>query len=163
LRVRSNTRGAASRGVAKKFNALDFHDDNLLSARILPGRLRQSAATVELRIEADHTGKIKALQFLGCANCRWNLDFDVLADNGRVGNVRGSQAGVDLETARQFVESMRRHWRTTYVPSSRRNHPIRRKLKELRGYTLFRLRFFGGMAEILARSYTLKRPRKGVK
>jgi len=149
--------------VAKKFNALDFHDDNLLSARISPVGLGRRGATIELRIEVDTTGEIRVLRFLGCVNCMWNLDFDVLADNERVGNIHGSQAAVDLSAARQFVESMRRHWRTTYVPLSRKNHPIRRKLKELRRYTLFRLRFFGGTAELLARSSTLKKLRKGVK
>ena len=149
--------------MAKKFNALDFHDDNLLSARVLPVELGRVGPTIELRIEDHTTGQIKVLRFLGCVNCRWNLDFDVLADNERVGNVHGSQAVVDMSAARQFVESMRRHWRTTYVPRSRKNHPIRRELEELRRCTLFRLRFFGGTTEILARSFTLKKLRKGVK
>ena len=47
------------------------------------------------------------------------------------------------------------HWRTTYMPPMTKDKPVRKKLASLRSYILFRVAFFGGTAEILAKHYNL--------
>jgi hypothetical protein len=49
------------------------------------------------------------------------------------------------------------HWRTTYMPPTPKDKPVRRKLACLRNFILFRVAFFGGTAEILAKNYRLRR------
>ncbi len=43
------------------------------------------------------------------------------------------------------------------MPPLRPNHPIRAKLKSTRDYVLFKIAFFGGTAEILAKNYRFTR------
>ena len=84
------------------------------------------------------------------------MDFDVLADNWPF-NTEALTAKTDLRTMLKIVRAQRSHWRTTYMPPMPKDKPIRKKLGSIRSYTLFRVAFFGGTAEVLAKSYTLSR------
>jgi hypothetical protein len=42
------------------------------------------------------------------------------------------------------------------MPPTPKNKPITKTLKSIRGYVLFRITFFGGTAEILAKTFTIR-------
>jgi hypothetical protein len=142
--------------VANKFNKLDFHDDAFNSLRIYPPRSRHNFARVEFEFKDDSTKSIKVLTFNNCANFRFVSDFDVLADNWPAGNTKGSVANIDVKRMRKFVRSQLPQWRTTYMPPMPKNKPITKKLKSIPSYVLFRVAFFGGTAEILAKTYKIR-------
>ena len=139
--------------VVNNFSKLDFHDDGLLSIKILPSRAPNTLAQIRFEFKDDSTGATKLLSFDACANFRFNADFDVLADNWRPGNTKASIAKTDIERMKEFVLV---HWRTTYMPPQPKNKTIKKKLRNIRNYILFRIAFFGGTAEILAKNYQLK-------
>jgi hypothetical protein len=84
------------------------------------------------------------------------MDFDVLADNWYGGNTESSIAKTDVARMRKFVRAQMSHWRTAYMPPTPMDKPIRTKLASLRSFLLFRVAFFGGTAEILAKNYRLR-------
>ncbi len=84
------------------------------------------------------------------------MDFDVLADRWYFGT-SGCVARTDVHRMKKFVRAQKSHWRTTYMPPMPKDMPIQKKLKSIRNYVLFRLEFFGGTAEILAKNYSLSR------
>jgi hypothetical protein len=142
--------------IAKRFNALDFHDDSFRSLKILPPRSRNNFTRIEFEFQDDSTGSVKVLSFHSCANFRFIMDFDVLADNWRFGNTEASSADTNVEQMRKFVGAQMSQWRTTYMPPMPKNKPIRKKLESIRGYILFRVTFFGGTVEVLAKNYKLR-------
>jgi hypothetical protein len=142
--------------VADRFNKLNFHDDALLSLTLHPPRKRNNVTRIVFEFQDDATGSIKVLSFLSCANFRFVMDFDVLADRWYIGTA-GSVAKTDPERMRKFVKGQLSHWQTAYMPPMPKDKPIRRKLASLRSYILFRVAFFGGTAEVLAKNYRLSR------
>jgi hypothetical protein len=149
MRITSNDR------FIKRFNKLDFHDDNLRLVTFLPPRTRHSSATIVLEFEDDATGAKKLLSFHNCGNLRFVMDFDVLANNW-FAQTRGAGAIADIPKMKKFVTTQKMHWRTIYMPPQPSDRPIRKKLRRIRSYRLFKIRFFGGTLEILARSFKLK-------
>jgi hypothetical protein len=137
--------------LAERFGQLDFHDDGLKSVRIRPPRDRNNFTRIDFELQDDSTGRLKTLSFRSCANFRFVMDFDVVADNWPF-NTRAVAAKTDL-SMRKFVETQKSHWRTTYMPPMPKDKPIRKKLRSIRSYILFRVAFFGGTAEILAKNY----------
>jgi hypothetical protein len=47
------------------------------------------------------------------------------------------------------------HWNVKYMPPLPKDKPIRKKLSSLSSYRLFKITFFGGAAEILAKKVVL--------
>lgn len=142
--------------VAKRFNKLDFHDDALLSVRIHPPRKWSNFTKIDFEFQDDATKALKTLSFHTCANFRFVMDFDVLADGWFFGT-HGSVAKTDVQRMRKFVRAQMSHWRTTYMPPTPKDKPIRKKMASIRSYVLFRVTFFGGTVEVLAKNYTLTR------
>jgi hypothetical protein len=143
--------------VASKFNKLDLHDDGLSALRVHPPRGRSNFSRIDFEFQDDSTDSLKVLSFHSCANFRFVMDFDVLADNWHFGNTEACVAKTDLRRMTKFVRAQMSHWRTTYMPPMPRNKPIRKKLASIRSYILFRVAFFGGTAEVLAKSYRFSR------
>lgn len=142
--------------IAARFNKLDFHDDALKALKLHPPSGRNDFTSIDFELQDDSTNSVKVLSFHGCANFRFVMDFDVLADNWPF-NTESSAAKTDVTRMRQFVKVQMAHWRTTYMPPMIKDKPVRKKLVTLRSYILFRVTFFGGTAEILAKHYSLKR------
>ena len=67
--------------VADRFNRLDFHDDALNALKLHPLRSRNDFTRIDFELRDDSTNSVKVLSFHGCANFRFVMDFDVLADN----------------------------------------------------------------------------------
>jgi hypothetical protein len=143
--------------VADRFNKLDFHDDGLTGLAIHPPRGRNNFTRIDFELRDDSTGSVKVLSFHSCANFRFVVDFDVLADNWYGGNTESSVAKTDVARMRKLVRAHMSHWRTTYMPPMPKDKPVRKKLASLRNFILFRVAFFGGTAEILAKNYRLER------
>src|ERR1700733_6148739 len=141
--------------VAAKFNKLDFHDDALISVRIGAPSNRKNFTRIDFEFRDDGTKAVKILSFHTCANFRFIMDFDVLAYTWFFGT-EGSVAKTDAQLMKKFVRSQMSHWRTAYMPPLPTDKPIRKKLTSIRHYVLFRVTFFGGTAEILAKNYKLR-------
>lgn len=107
---------ADKNAVANRFNKLDFHDDNLTRFTIHPPRDRNNFTRIEFELQEDSTGAVKVLSFHTCANLRFLMDFDVLADNWYGGNTESSIAKTDVARMRKFVRAQMSHWRTAYMP-----------------------------------------------
>lgn len=143
--------------VVNNFNKLDFHDDGLLGIKILPPHAPNDLGQINFEFKDDSTGSTKLLSFHRCANFRFNADFNVLADNWHFGNTEAFVAKNEIRQMRKFVLAQMPQWRTTYMPPQPKNKPIKKKLRNIRSYVLFRVAYFGGTAEILAEYYRLKR------
>jgi hypothetical protein len=155
--VRKSNRQA----VIKKFNGLDIHDDDLVSVNVHPPRSRRNSALIEFEFQDDSTGKRQLVSFRGCANVRYLMDFDVLTDNSFAQTDRASSFG-DVGRMAKLIRSQMAHWHTQYMPSCPKDQPIRKKLASLDKYVLFRITFFGGIVEILAKNFVLSRSRNHV-
>lgn len=141
--------------IARKFNALNFHDDNLKLVTVHPPITARNLTTIEFQFADHSTGATKILSFLRCANLRFSVDFDVLADNW-FADTEGSTAGASTQKMREFVTTQELHWRTTYMPPYPKDKAIKKKLSSLRDYVLLKVKFFGGTVEILAKNFELK-------
>ena len=126
---------------------MDFHDDGLTAISIRPPKRRNSSASIDLELSDDSSGKTKHLRFIGCANVRLILDFDVLGANWFAQTNRLTCIE-DLVKKKVFIQSQRSHWHTTYVEGP--DTPIQEKLASIDSYRLFRITFFGGTMEVLA-------------
>ena len=142
--------------VTDRFNKLDFHDDALKTVNLRPPRSRKDFTRIDFELLDESTNSVKMLSFHRCANFRFVMDFDVLADNWPF-NTQSSVAKTDTTRMRRFVKAQMSHWRTTYEPPMTRDKPVKKKLESLRSYILFRVAFFGGTAEILAKHYSFNR------
>jgi hypothetical protein len=142
--------------VVAKFNKLDFHDDVFLSLKVYPSVSRTNVTRIDLEFRDDSTKEVKVLSFHRCANFRFVMDFDVLADNCYFGT-EASAAKNDVQQMRKFVKAQMSHWRTEYMRPLPEDKPIRRKLRAIGSYIFFQVTFFGGTAEVLAKYYRLKR------
>jgi len=142
--------------VADRFNRLSFHDDALLSVNIHAPRRRNNFTKIDFKFQDDATEAVKTLSFHTCANFRFVMDFDVLAYTWFFGT-EGSVAKTDVQRMRKFVRAQMSHWRTTYMPPMPKDKPIRKKMASIRSYILFRVTFFGGTVEALAKNYKLTR------
>jgi hypothetical protein len=145
--------------VTKRFNNLDLHDDNLVSVSIHPPHSRKNSARIDLEFQDDASGKRKLLSFRHCANVRYLMDFDVLADNSFAQTDHASSFD-DAKRMRKFIRAQMANWHTQYMPPTPKDKPIRKKLSSLDKYALFRITFFGGVVEILATNFVLSRSGK---
>jgi hypothetical protein len=142
--------------IVEKFNKLDFHDDGLKSVRIHRLNKKANSANVDLEFRDDSTGAAKLLSFRGCGNLRYVMDFDVLAGNWFAQTEKGAAIN-DAGRMHKFVRAQMPHWHVRYMPPSPKDKPIRKKMSSITKYALFRVTFFGGTVEVLARSFTLRR------
>ncbi len=134
---------------------MDFHDDNLASVTIHTLQSKKNHARIDFKLRDDSTNREKLLSFLDCANIRHVMDFDVLADNW-FAQTDTSIAKTGRDEMKKFVRSQRAHWRVRYMPPQTKDKPVRKKLSAIGNYILFKVQFFGGTAEILAKDYKLK-------
>jgi len=141
--------------IARRVALLDIHDDNLVSVRIWPPHTQKNSATIEFELEDDGTGKLKTLTFLGCANLRFVMDFDVLAEMF-FAQTYGASCSAEIARMRRLVRSQKKHWRTEFMPPLLPATPIRKKIATIRRYHLFTVKFFGGTVDILARDFKIK-------
>jgi hypothetical protein len=141
--------------VPLSFKDLDLHDDVLKEITIHAPTTRSNSTQIELEFLDDSSGKRKVLVFRNCGNVRYLMDFDVVAANS-FASTKETKADSDISRKRRFVHSQTSHWRTRYIPPSRRDRPVTHKMASISRYTLFSIHFFGGTLEVLAMGFSLK-------
>lgn len=144
--------------VLERFNNLNLHDQDFLSCKINPPRTGKNATSICFEFQ-DSMSKVSVLTFRDCANIRYVMDFDVLASNW-FAQTKQVKANCDAKKMKKFIESQMRHWHVRYMPPSSVHEPVKRKLRTIKRYTLFKIYFFGGVVEILARSFVISKKKK---
>jgi len=140
---------------AQSFRNLDFHDDSLIEVRILPampGGERISSA-VEIHLHQHREKKLRVIRFSGSANLRVAIDFDILAHNFPR-NTSRVEADTSLGRIRNLVESQKHDWDVHYAGTS--GSLLSQKLASLKELVFFRVQFFGGAVEVIAREYQVE-------
>jgi hypothetical protein len=145
--------------VARRFSNIDFHDDALVSVKVHAPRRKGDSAKIILEFRDDASGAKKVLRIGGCANLRWLMDFDVLACNWYAQTERATFIR-DAEKMRKFVHAQTAHWHVKFMPPSPKHEPIRRKISNIRKYVLFRVTFYGGTMEVLAKNFKVTLSRR---
>jgi hypothetical protein len=100
--------------VAARFNKMDFHDDALKALKLHPPSSRSNSTRIDFELQGDSTSSVNVLSFHGCANFRFAMDFDVLADNWPF-NTESAVARTDATRMRKVVKVQMAHWRTTFI------------------------------------------------
>jgi hypothetical protein len=141
--------------IAKSFRELDFHDDTFIDLRVLPSQPAEEAAQSIVEIHLLHYSeqKLRYIRFSGCTNLRVAMDFDVLAHNLPT-NTSRVEAHTNLNQMRDLIRSQKKDWDVTYAPGV--ESPITRKLDAMEGLVAFRVQFFGGVVDVIARNYQVE-------
>ena len=146
--------------IAQRFRRLDFHDDTLVDLRVTPVyhrekklRGRSVRSIVELSLDRYRETERRVIRFYRCTNLRVAIDFDVLADNLPPNT---SHVGADTNQLRmrRLIRSQETDWNVTYEPRS--FSPLKGKLDALAHLVSFRVQFFGGVIDVIARRYEVK-------
>jgi len=138
--------------VTDKFNELNFHDDTLTNVKILPSQKPKNGGESIVEVRVSRSGKVRTVQFFGCANLRVAMDFDVLADNLDP-NTSGASAHTDAERIRDLMRAQETDWDVGYGGTS--TSPLTRKIAAVDELVFFRVQFFGGVVEVIARDYRM--------
>jgi hypothetical protein len=138
--------------IAEKFNELNIHDDTLAGVKVLPSQKPKCGgeSVVEVRLIRNSAENSMAIQFTECANLRIAMDFDVLAGNLKP-NTSGSDAHTDVEQIRDLMRAQEVDWDVGYGGFS--SSPLWRKMGVANELVFFRVQFFGGVVEVIARDY----------
>ena len=141
--------------IAKSFRELDFHDDTFIDLRVLPSGASEEAAQALVEIQFLHYPEKKPcyIRFFGCANLRVAMDFDVLAQN-LPPNTSRVEAHTNLNQMRDLMHSQKKDWDLTYAPGV--ESPLARKLAAMGELVAFRVQFFGGVVDVIARNYEVE-------
>jgi hypothetical protein len=143
-----------AKDIAERFRDLDFHDDTFVGMSILPTQTRGDVAgsAIEIRLAPPHRQTERVLQFIACANLRVALDFDVLASN-LPPNTSRVDAHVDTALMRELMQSQKRDWDVGYGTG---RSPLDNKLDGVDELVCFRVQFFGGVVEVIAREFLIE-------
>jgi hypothetical protein len=155
-----NTHSARKRRVITPMGKLGFHDDSLASVIVYPKA--KGGSRIDFSFTDYNTKEPKSLSFRGCANLRCNMDFDVLANNW-FAQTEGVDCVDDVRKMQKFVRAQIAHWHVRYMPPMPVDQPIKRKVASIRSYQLFRVKFFGGTFEVLAKTCVASKLKKGTR
>ncbi len=139
--------------IAEKFNLIDVHDDTVEGFEFHPAEKRGSKAKVEVTLFRHWLGTRRMLTFTDCRNLDVLVDGDVLRVNAP-NNMAVLEATADVD---EIVALMRRHRRSWNVTYDKTIDPMSDKLAAAGSSVLFRVRLFGGVLALVARSFTVKR------
>jgi hypothetical protein len=141
--------------IAESFCQLDFHDDTFVSMTVLSALVRghSTGAVIEFRLLRNSETKSRVLRFVGCANLRVGMDFDVLAHN-LPPNTSGLEAHTDKDAMWSLMQAQVRDWGVTY--SLGMQSPLDWKAEVMNELVCFRVQLLGGTVEIIARRYEVE-------
>ena len=141
----------SSTETAKSFCELDFHDDTFVSMRVLPTQSRgdEAGSVVEIQLLQYSEQTKRMLRFLGCANLRVAVDFDVLAHNLPM-NTSGVDAHSDTTAMWSLMQSQTSDWGVAYpnMPT-----PLDKKSHVMKEFSSFHVQLCGGVIEIIAKQF----------
>ena len=81
------------------------------------------------------------------------MDFDVLAHNLSA-NTSRVEAHTNLNQIRDFIHSQKKDWDVAYASGV--ESPLSKKLLVMNDFVAFRVQFFGGVVDVLARNYEVE-------
>ena len=138
--------------ISERFRDLNFHDATFVSMRVFPAQSQSEAndSLVQIQLLAGRTNRV--LQFTGCTNLRTALDFDVLAHNSP-SNTSSVDAHTDAERMRKLMRSQEQEWDVGY---GKMRSPLDDKLEVIDELICFRVQFFGGVVEVIARGFSVQ-------
>jgi hypothetical protein len=141
--------------MAESFRHQDFHDDTFVSMSVLPAQTRGDTAgsVVEIQLLQYSEKKRRVLRFVGCANLRVEVDFDVLAHN-LPPNTSGVEAHTDKDAMWNLMQSQTRDWGVKY--SDDMTSPLDAKRAAMSDLICFRVQLCGGVVEVIARRYEIE-------
>ena len=141
--------------IAESFRQLDFHDYTFVGMSILPAQTRGDTASsvIQVQLLQYSEKKRRVLRFIGCANLRVALDFDVLAHNSPM-HMSEVEAHTDKDAMWSLMQSQTRDWGVKY-PTDMRS-PLDWKADVMNEFVCFRVQFCGGLVEIIARRYEVE-------
>jgi len=139
--------------IAERFNELDFHDNTFVSMCVLPAQTHgdTTGSVIEIKLLQYPKQQTRVLRFLGCANLRVGIDFDILAGN-LPPNTSGVNSHVDANLMRELMQSQKCDWSVRYTART----PLDIKLDSLGELVCFRVQFFGGAVDIIAREFLVE-------
>ena len=141
--------------IAKAFRELDFHDDTFIDLRVMPSQQSEDGAQslVEIQLLHHSAKKLRYIRFSGCTNLRVTMDFDVLAQN-LPSNTSRVEAHTNLNQMRDLIHSQKKDLDVTYAPGV--ESPLTKKLAVMGELVAFRVQFFGGVVDVIARNYQVE-------
>jgi hypothetical protein len=138
---------------AAKFSSIDAHDDTVEGFTFQPALNGRTKAKVVVVLFRQWENLRRQISFNGCANFEVVLDADVLLGNAPC-NTCVLQATTDVLEIQALLRKHKRSWNVSY---QKKIDPLSPKLSAASTYVLFRVRLFGGVLLVLARSFTIKR------
>lgn len=139
--------------IAQRFAAIDAHDDTAEGITFRPAAKRGSKAKVEVVLFRHWRNTRRLVTFTGCANYEVVLDSDVFRDNAP-NNTCSFEATAEQGDIEAVIRRQRKAWNVSYERSI---DPMPKKLANASKLVLFRIRLFGGILLVVARSFTIKR------
>lgn len=137
---------------ADSFSSIDAHDDTIEAINVIPASGR-SSCKVAITLYRHWENKRRLLQFTGCANISFRADATVLLGNAP-NNTCGLEATASVDEIMKLMRSQKKDWNVTYQKSI---DPLPAKLATATSYVLFRVRIFGGILEVVAKSFKVTR------
>ena len=138
--------------IVAKFVTIDVHDDTVESVTFVPATSKRSSAKVRVTLFRHWKRRRRTLEFSGCTNVQFIVDADVLLDNAP-SNTSGVAASAQVAAVRGLMNRHKSAWGVRY---DRAIDPLPQKLKAANALTIFRVQFFGGKLEVVARNYRLR-------
>ena len=142
--------------LAAEFSATDAHDDTVESVVIIPAPNRSTSCKVEVTLFRHWEKRRRLLRFSGCTNINLVVDTKVLSGNAP-NNTACLEASAAIEEITKIMRRQKSSWNVRYQKSI---DPLPPKLATADKYTVFRVRFFGGLLEVIAKSYKLTHLRR---
>jgi len=137
-----------------------FHDNDIRSIKILPLRKKNDPSTIEFIFFDPDERVERLLRVKQCANLRFSMDFDILADNtSGPTNSHGQTSNVEVSGCKDCIERALKQgmadWNVEYQPQAR-DTPATYRMYQLQKFILVKVWLCGGTLEIVARDFEIE-------
>ena len=110
---------------------LEFHDHTLVSVNTNPATCEDGPNIVIVVLEDRYGKLLKEIIFEDCSNISFNLDFDILYENGP-NNTGGSGSTNDFNVLENFVKNDQHNW--NFEDCGEPEAPINMKLQTVKNF-----------------------------
>ena len=146
--------------IAAAYSNIVVHDDTLQAIVFRPGKGRTGRhradprrGAVEVRLYRDWEKCTRQIVFKGCVNVDCRVDATMLAFQTPC-NTAYAEGIADTDVIRQLIQTHTPLWNCSFDPPG--SNPVVQKLAEADQLVLFRLVMFGGVLEVVAKSFALR-------
>jgi len=138
----------------KLFREYNFHDSTIESMEISPSTsYGQEKANIVISL-LDPQGQKIEIMFKDCKNISFSVDFDLLKDNSGFGNL----SHADVKTnSKYLIKLIKKIEALSNIEYKNMASPVDKKIKRIEKYACFKIYFFGGLLEIIAINFNLKK------